>query len=573
MGQVKNVICEPSEILGKIKIKILELISLNKTICNNVPNLQIPTSLPSLPSINPSQAVIDFLKDILAVVQGINFEAMRIQLIDWLVEQVEPLEKSLILNLKLALKNCYACKVNPTIPEWMFRNPISELIYVNGTPDFANSPQGAGINIELKKLDLTCLFHVNPYSEVGRLLYDGDKKNDLNTFLWEVIQDNNTTPMLWRDPVTQRRIAYFTYLENDISGPNAAYIVDSNDDGQQDSDPRPMVFKMQIHNDYYSKTLVTFLNDYMNSQNPLFKANKLIPNTIDLIYGTLTNKIKLPEECLTSIVEFETAIEDYINIGIENPDVTVNESFYKFTPEQQVNIKQTVRYKKNGVRPFDNCCGGCTGTVPFSAVATIDDEITPKRSTLSEKITVFKATMDNLGNEAAKAGVPDFEKDRAKADFFAAFLTGLQIALVKMTFSPKILMIAHTLYYLVNGQLSSKTSMKQLLKDFECLIKALLEELIRKLIYEFLLPLIIKALKDLIICVIVKKLKEKQIYKLLTMVSLLPGFVADKLDKLNQLLGKSDQIVESIQGFTDKINLNSLNNITGQRGGKGKFCD
>ena len=164
MGDVKNVICEPSEILGKLKIKILELISLNKTICNNVPNLQIPTSLPSLPSINPSQAVIDFLKDILAVVQGINFEQMRIQLIDWLVEQVEPLEKSLILNLKLSLKSCYACKVNPTIPEWLFRNPPSTLVYQNQIIDFTNSPLGTGINIELKKLDLTCLFHVNPYS-------------------------------------------------------------------------------------------------------------------------------------------------------------------------------------------------------------------------------------------------------------------------------------------------------------------------------------------------------------------------------------------------------------------------
>ena len=44
--------------------------------------------------------------------------------------------------------------------------------------------------------------------------------------------------MLWKDPVTQRKIAYFTYLENDSTpGPTAAYIEDSTGDGQQDSDP------------------------------------------------------------------------------------------------------------------------------------------------------------------------------------------------------------------------------------------------------------------------------------------------------------------------------------------------
>ena len=60
---------------------------------------------------------------------------------------------------------------------------------------------------------------------------------------------------------------------------------------------------------------------------------------------------------------------------------------------------------------------------------------------------------------------------------------------------------------------------------------------------------------------------------MLTMVSLLPGEIADKLDKINQLLGKGSQVVDMAQGFANKINLNSLNNVNLQSGNKGKFCD
>jgi len=54
---------------------------------------------------------------------------------------------------------------------------------------------------------------------------------------------------------------------------------------------------------------------------------------------------------------------------------------------------------------------------------------------------------------------------------------------------------------------------------------------------------------------------------------LLPGFVNDKLEDLNELFGKSENIVDKARGFTDKINLNSLNNINLQSKKRGRFCD
>ena len=62
-----------------------------------------------------------------------------------------------------------------------------------------------------------------------------------------------------------------------------------------------------------------------------------------------------------------------------------------------------------------------------------------------------------------------------------------------MTLSPKILMISsYSLHYLVNGQLSSdKIIYKRIIKSIlNVLLGRFLEDLIKKLIYEFLLPLI-----------------------------------------------------------------------------------
>ena len=62
-------------------------------------------------------------------------------------------------------------------------------------------------------------------------------------------------------------------------------------------------------------------------------------------------------------------------------------------------------------------------------------------------------------------------------------------------------------------------------------------------------------------------------YDLLSRASLLPGFVSGKLESINKLLGKGSQVVDAAQGFTNKINLNSMNNINLRNTQRGKFCD
>lgn len=563
----KNVVCEPKDAIGDVKRNILELISLNQTICNNLPNLSIPTAIPDVPDLNFSQRVVDLLNDILATVSGINIDEMRMQLINWLVEQLQPLSEDLSITMIDTIKCCYACKINPQIPNWLFvTDPSTVTFDATGTPIPNSGSPGLGINIELNKLDLTCLFSVDPNSTVGKLFYDGTALDDINVFLWEVIQENGN-PLIWKDPTSGKEIMEVRYVEDSPT----SFVENNGSSEFQNIESRPRVFNIRIINQtYQSKTLITFLVDYFNSQNPLFNPDKVIPNVIDLIYGSLTNKVNLPDECLNKVVETEKAIEDYIDKGIDNPDVEFDESFYTFTTAQIVNIKQTVNEKKLGVKQFKKCCAKQISSISFETLKEIDDNI-KATSTLQEKIQVYTKSLNNLISESSE-GVKNLDKNSANGEFLANFISALQVALTKIVLSPKNLLMLNTFYYLVNSEPVKKVKIKELLKEFECIIAVIIGNLLKKIIYEFLLPMILKALKQIVLCAIRKKIKEINENFLKTKRSLLPPFVNDTLNAIEGLLGKAENVVDKARGFTDKVNLDSLSNVS-LFNKKNRFCD
>ena len=542
---LKNTVCKPDDAIAELKEKILELIQIKKISCNNLPSIDL--SIPSVPSVNPKQAVVELLMDVVSLLNSINFDKMRMQLIDWLVEQTRPLEKNLALNIKLGLKECYACKISPLMPDWLLKD------------------SGPGINIEISKIDLECLFGVNPNSDVGKLRYDGNSSNDLNVFLWDVIQANGS-PILWKDPVTSQEIAFFTYLENDSTAFTEGGV-------PQTTNAKPEVIKMQIHQSYQNKSIITFINDYINSLNPLFDADKVIPNVINLIFGALTKEVDLSDQCVVKQVELEESISDYINVGLNDPEVTIDDSFYQFTPEQITNIKTKVKSINNGGISFQTCCKKQTSSVSVNTLKTLNEDLGDAGDNISEKINLLTNAMEDLQKEAS-AKVDDVEKTAADGEFWYNFIKSLQIALTKLVLSPKNLILFNTMFYLVNKKsLPDEEGIKGFLKNLECILREMLKEIIRKIIYEYLLPMAIDALKQIVLCYIAKKLKEKGINYRLSLESLLPDALVDALDEANQLLGKAGDIIGDAQGFTDKLNLNSLNNVNLQKGKRGRFCD
>jgi hypothetical protein len=130
----------------------------------------------------------------------------------------------------------------------------------------------------------------------------------------------------------------------------------------------------------------------------------------------------------------------------------------------------------------------------------------------------------------------------------------------------------NTFYYLVNSEPVKKVKIKELLKEFECIIAVIIGNLLKKIIYEFLLPMILKALKQIVLCAIRKKIKEVNVNFLKTKRSLLPPFVNDTLNAIEGLLGKAENVVDKARGFTDKVNLDSLSNVS-LFNKKNRFCD
>jgi hypothetical protein len=225
-----------------------------------------------------------------------------------------------------------------------------------------------------------------------------------------------------------------------------------------------------------------------------------------------------------------------------------------------------------GVKQFKKCCGKQTSSISFETLNNINKEI--KSSTLVNRVKTYTKAIDTLMNESTE-GVKNLDKGSASAEFLANFIVSLQIALSKLVLSPKNLLLMNMLYFLVNGSPVKGVSVKQILKEYECVIRDIIGELIRKLIYEYLLPLVLKAIKNLIICYITKKIKEEQIQYIKSLISLASDKLNDKLEKANELMGKAQGAADKLSGFADSVNINSLNNVNLnlQSGSKGRFCD
>ena len=430
---------------------------------------------------------------------------------------------------------------------------------------------GIGYNVELNKIDLVCLFAANPNTESGKLFYEGTCDpngicNDMNAFLWEVIQANGQ-PLIWKDSINNMNIAEFRYYENGVSlNSNNAFIESDGNVEYQNIEHRPRVINVRIMDSYRDKTLITFINDYFNSQNPLFDVDKVIPNVVDIIYGALTNKIDLSDECVNKVVSFESAMREYIEKGIDNIDDSLDD-------EVDDDISDLVKQKKLGVKQFKKCCGKQTSSISFETLNSINNNIKSSNN-LSDKVKSYTDAIDDLIDESTE-GVKNLDKNNASAEFLANFITSLNISLTKLVLTPKNLLMMNMLYFLVNGEPIKETKVKKILNEFKCVIKDIISEIIRKLIYDYLLPLVLKALKNLITCYITKKLKERNINDIKSVNSLLPKGINNSLEKVNELFGKAQGAADKVGGFANSVNLNSLSNvnINLQSGSKGRFCD
>ncbi len=572
-GDSRNKICDKLDEIKKIKEEVFNLVEMIKTFCNNYPQIEIPTSLPSV--INPKQAVIEFLRDLLAVLNGVDFEKIKNALVNWLTIEVVPFESDLKVNLSVSLKECFACKINPKIPGWLFQTTSGTTYETTLIDPITNQPstngEGLGINIPINILTLgTCFLRVHPESNGGKLLYGDDK--DMNRFLHQVIQENGTT-IPWINPETNQTICHMTYYEDNPY----AFTNSSTGEGYQDENQKQMVINMKIDDYYKDKTFFTFINDYINSQIPLYDQAKVIPTAMDFIFGTITKEITLPPDCIENSLKINQMFKNIYDSDDEEEEAITDSTYFDFSDLEIKNIKEEVVEKQQGVSYYTNCCQRASSSVPFSLVSKINEDLILEKGNVEKTAEILQKSLDDL-SEASIRGINPGDRMQGLKEFFHKLIEAISISLARLTFSPKIMYIVMTMFYMTNAQLNFK-SVNDIIRSLKCVIKDIIKELLRKLIFEFLLPLILDALKRFIKCYISLKIKEKWDDFKLTQLSLIkPPWLDKAVDLAEQALGKGDQIVERAGGIVNNVNdfnIGSGNltvDLSKKEGKNGKFC-
>lgn len=549
-----NKICDKIDTLKEqldIKQKIMDEIKKLKAQCNGAPQFTIDASLPSL---NINFAIFYFLKDILALLGDLKIDELRSRILNWLVSVIKPLQARLSNLLKLGIKSCYTCKVQPNIGKWLFLT----------NPDTGQS--GIGFNVRVADIDERCLLNINPNSDMGKLKYD----DGFNNFLWDVIQQApNTVP--WVHPKNGRTIAHFTFLENN---PNAFTAGAAN--SPQTTNAESNVINMKIDDYYHNKTLTDFSFEYIDSILPLFDIERIFPNTIDSIYGTITkvlrDKKEISDPCIQKEAEADAYINNLIEFGIDDKEVIIDDSFFEFTPKQVVNIKRSVEYKKKGEMVFTDCCNKKTASITPETLIDLGEQLNGETDN-GKKVELIQSSMSSILKQTSNNVAPN---DRQKAGFEALLrlLSNITTELFKLTNSPKNKMLNQLMQYLTNGTISS--DLKAYYKSTSCIWRNIIGELLKKLLYELIIPWILKNLKPILLCVLGKILKEKWVNYQLSIQSLIPGFSnlpPEQREKImNALKGVQDKY-NKVSNFTNKLNLGEIKSSLGLEGeGLGKFC-
>jgi len=545
-----NKICDKIDTLKEqlaIKQKIIDEIEKLKAQCNGAPQFTIDASLPSL---NINFAIYYFLKDILAVLGDLKIDEIRARILNWLVSVIKPLQIRLANLFKMGIRSCYTCKVQPKIGDWLFlTNPNT-------------GQEGIGFNIKVEDIDERCLLKINPNSEMGKLKYD----YGFNSFLWNVIQQAPAT-IPWKNPKNDRTIAHFTFLENESTAFTAGVA-----NNPQTTKPESNVINMKIDDYYQTKTLTDFSTEYIDSILPLFDIESLFPNSIDSVFGTITKNLRdkksISDACIEKEAEADAYINNLIEFGIDDKEVIVDDSFFEFTPTQTVNIKRSVEYKKKGQMVFTDCCNKKTASVSPETLIELGNQLSGTTDN-GKKVEILKSSMDSIMRQTSN-NVDPIDEQKAGFEFLLRLLSNITTELFKLTNSPKNKFLNQMMSYLVNGEI--KDNLKDYYKATSCIWRNILGELLKKLLYELIIPWILKNLRPLLLCVLGKILKERWANYQLSIQSLIPGFSnlppATREKITNALKGYND-----ITNFTNKLNVGEIKGALGLEGeGLGKFC-
>ena len=511
-NKIGNKISDAKKSIESTKKEIQEAIGLIKTFCE-FPSRGINFSIRWIDAIDAVRMLIEILAGLI----GRKLSGLKIDLSKFLVTKVFSLSKQLTFDLGEILKSCFACKINPFIPEWLYEQ---------------------GINIEIEQIDIRGMFKVNPKSRAGTLLYGGN--DDMNRFLFDVIQSD--TPLNW--PSDSDPIATFEFIE---TGAKVGYNKDvdtgvgENNRGAQNTDERNNVINMKINRaKYEGKTFIDFMNDYLSSQNTIFDPKLVFTQSIDVNYGVIARLANLDTLTLRKQVELETVVEELYTCGFDNPNVIIDNSFFDFSKEQKENIEERVEQKKRGVIQMNECCCGADSTIDTSSIVNFNQRL-KNANEISDQTTVINNGLNQMATLSTN-NVNETDKSKGFWEFITRFIGNLSTAITMMVISPKLNFLIITLFYMLNGGCRFN-GIRDYMKSIQCVIREIMQKILRAIIYEFLLPKILKSMSLILKCYLKLAVKSKLDGYRLSIESLVPFASSPIMKEVQSIMGTPQELI------------------------------
>jgi len=434
------------------KNSVLNQISALKSLNSGFPELNLGASFPSL---NNNSNSSDFLLDLLKTLIG--FEQIKEELIKFLTYNTNSIEATIKLVLKNILKKKFSCSIDALIPSFIIQG------------------LGDGFNVAVSQVDFFDILRVNPNSTGGKLIY-GNIDQDLNAFLWNVLQGNTGN---WKNLL----------------------VVEYQSSGLVDGIVKSNIFNVKIHNSWNGETVNSFINKFIDSI-VLFTLPTLVNKLFDVLFGVIAAFIgKSPRT-----IEAEVQLEILVNKIVDLPDTEIDNSYFEFTADDIDFFNERVDERVNGRRILKDCNF-------VSSTVNIDDLIDTFNDLNNAATLVdIKNVLDNkfsILSSQATQNLDDGSQTYGSLDFFEQLFKAIIQALANVVFAPKIMFLFVTYFKIVSSTIG--------FKDFNDFLEQN-RQFIIEIIRDAILPLILEFLLKLVIKYILKLIAEDQIDRLLEMV-------------------------------------------------------
>lgn len=457
-----------STIIDKKK-KIFGNIAAARTLTEGLPKLKTSSSFPS---INNGGNSITFLTDLIKALIG--YEALLTTIVDIFTYSLTETEHEIKIALKQELKDIVSCGIDPRLPN-----------FIKST--------GAGIVIEVNKVDFLNQFKTDPNSIGGNLIYNDItnplfNSTDFNAFLYGAIQNDGITH-------TWHNILDITFNSQSTSTrPNNTFIIKAN-------------------SNYNTKTLTDLNNNFIDSLT-LFNTQGVVNRIIDSIFGTISVSINKTRKQLEAEAKINNVIDNMINSDANDQ---IDDSYFTFTNDEVYVQEQEADARKKGILKLE-CCGKIAATIPVSYLSNFNTEISTTTSIIQKKDVINKHLV-LMANQNASQSSNASDQYSIKLNFVQQIINNIVKTIIGIILSPKVIMIFMINYKIIYGPNATFTDAIDFMKKNKVLMHSIMTK-ISGVILKILVSIALKKIAELVASANAKKQTDKTKNQLIQILSL-----------------------------------------------------